>query len=210
MNRILRLDSSYPAPAGIAAVRKHLDAGGVAAVPTDTIYGLAANAFDPKAVEHVFQLKGREAGKPLPIVVRDRAQAAELAVSLPPLFARLADRFWPGPLTLIVAARPHLPPALTAGGGTIAMRQPGLPLLAALLAATGYPLTATSANRSGQPGCRSAGEVDAQFGVDLDLLVDGGTSALELPSTMVDLSGGEPRVVRAGAIPVSQLEALLD
>jgi len=190
----------------ITELCQYLDAGGVAAVPTDTFYGLAANALDAAAVERVFALKGREAGKPLPLVVRDAAQAAELARELPPLFHELAAMFWPGPLTLIVAARPGLPEALTAGQGTIAMRQPALGFLDALLRATGYPLTATSANRSGQPACRTAAEVERQFGPALHLIVDAGLSPAALPSTLVDLSGEAPRILREGAVPRKVLE----
>lgn len=190
----------------IAELRQHLDAGGVAAVPTDTLYGLAANALDAAAVERVFTLKGREAGKPLPLVVRDAAQAAELAGELPPLFQALTAKFWPGPLTLIVTARPGLPEALTAGQGTIAMRQPALRFLDELLRATGYPLTATSANRSGQPACRTAAEVERQFGSGLDLIVDGGLSPEALASTIVDLTGSVPRLRREGAVPRALVE----
>jgi L-threonylcarbamoyladenylate synthase len=199
--RRVPIDPLQPDPLLLDDVRRHLDAGGAAAVPTDTLYGLAANALDAAAVERVFELKGREAGKPLPVVVRDADQAAELAQTLPPLFHELTAAFWPGPLTLIVAARAGLPPALTAGQGTIAMRQPALRLLDALLRATGYPLTATSANLSGQPACRTAAEVERQLGAALDLIVDGGTSPAAVPSTMVDLSGASPRLLREGAVP---------
>ena len=215
MTRRLNADRAHldANPADLAALieelHQYLDAGGVAAVPTDTLYGLAANALDAAAVERVFTLKGREAGKPLPVVVRDATQAAELALELPPLFHQLAAMFWPGPLTLIVAARPGLPAALTAGPGaiaTIAMRQPALGLLDALLRATGYPLTATSANRSGQPACRTAAEIERQFGAALELIVDAGVSPAALPSTLVDVSGGTPRILREGAVPRAVLE----
>lgn len=203
------MDAQAPAAAPVAAVRRHLDAGGVAALPTDTVYGLAANGLHTEAVARVFALKGRSFAKPLPLVVRDAQQAGELAAELPSLFHRLASDFWPGPLTLVVPAGARLPEALTAGTRTVAMRQPDLPLLAALLAATGYPLTATSANRSGQPECRSASEVAAQWaGPDVPdfLLVDGGLSPRTAVSTVVDLSRGRPRILREGAIAVAMLE----
>lgn len=205
MSRWLEINPQAPAPPALAELRDYLAAGGVAALPTDTLYGLAANARRAGAVARVFALKGRDFSKPLPLVVRDLEQAAEVAAHLPPLFHRLAQDFWPGPLTLIVAAAPGLPPALTAGTGTVGMRQPSLPLLAALLRLTGFPLTATSANRSGGTECRSAAAVEAQLGDSLDLIVDGGLSPLAQPSTMVDLTAAVPRIVRAGAIPADAL-----
>lgn len=178
----------------------------MAALPTDTIYGLAADARSEAAVARVFALKGRSFAKPLGLVVRDLAQAEEVAQAPPPLFYRLAAAFWPGPLTLIVAARPHLPARLSAGTGTVGMRQPDLPLLAELLCRVGFPLTATSANRSGEAECHSAEAVAAQFGAELEMLVDGGPSPRVLASTMVDLTGAAPRILRPGAIPAAAIE----
>src|SRR6185437_15920679 len=176
----LHVDAAAPSLEAIAALRAHLDAGGVAALPTDTLYGLAADARNADAVAAVYALKGRDFGKPLPIVVRNLEQAAEAARDLPDVFAELAAAFWPGPLTLVVRASAWIAPQVTAGTGTVGMRQPDLPLLAALLAATGYPLTATSANRSGAPECRAAAAVAEQLGGLLaehrGLLVDGGDS----------------------------------
>jgi len=207
---MLFLNPLQPEPAALDAVRRHLDSGGVVAMPTDTVYGLVANASDAEAVGRVFALKGRSFQNPLPLVVRDLAQAAEIACALPPVFATLTAAFWPGPLTLIVAAGERLAPAVTAGTGNVGMRQPNLPLLAQLLAGVGYPLTATSANRSGQPECRTGAAVAAQLDGEGLLVVEGGLSPLALPSTILDLTGaGTPRLVRAGAIATSDLEACL-
>ncbi|TAN22979.1 MAG: threonylcarbamoyl-AMP synthase [Acidobacteria bacterium] len=206
MPRVLATDD----PAAIPELLRLLAAGGIAAVPTDTLYGLAANALDAVAIGRVFALKGRDFHKPLPVVVRDAAQAATLATQLPPRFLELTAAFWPGPLTLVLPAAPHVPAALTAGTGTIAIRQPGLPFLMALLAATGFPLTATSANRSGAPSCRTAAEVIAQLGEDCPLVIDAGPSPSALPSTIVDLCGPAPRLIRAGAIATERLAAYLE
>jgi L-threonylcarbamoyladenylate synthase len=199
------LDSQYPAPEAVAELAARLRAGGVLAIPTDTIYGLAADARSAAAVQRIFAVKGRDEGKPLPVLVGSREQAEELAASLPPAFAPLAAAFWPGPLTLVLPARPGLPPQLLAGGASIAVRWPRAPIAQALLAACGFPLTATSANRSGQPGCLSAAEVEAQLGDRLEVIVDGGPAAAPLPSTMLDLTGAEPRLLREGAVPRSAL-----
>ena len=210
----LRLDINAAAPArsAMAALRAHLDAGGVAALPTDTIYGLAADARSASAVRTVYALKGRGFAKPLPLVVRDLEQAAEVGRDLPPIFGKLAAAFWPGPLSLVVRASAWITPEVTAGTGTVAMRQPDLPLLTELLAATGYPLTATSANRSGAPECRTAAEVAAQFGGLLaehrGLLVDGGPSPRSQASTIVDLTGEQPRIIRLGAIAAEALASM--
>ncbi|HXR98823.1 MAG TPA: L-threonylcarbamoyladenylate synthase [Terriglobales bacterium] len=201
----LAVDRMHPAPALITELASRLRAGGVMAVPTDTVYGIAADALSDSAVARVYACKGRTFNKPLPVVVRDRAQARSVGRDMPQIFERLADAFWPGPLTLLVAAAPHLPRALTAGTGTIAMRQPDLPLLLALLEACGFPLTATSANRSGEPECLTAAAVAEQFGDALDIIVDGGASTQALPSTIVDLTQPTPRIVRAGAIPANRL-----
>lgn len=199
----IRLNTLEPTLEEMRQIRGVLDGGGVVALPTDTIYGLAASARDPEAVARVYGLKGRDFNKPLPIVVRDLEQAAEVAERLPPAFGTLTAAFWPGPLTLIVAAAAVLPAQLSAGSGKVAMRQPDLPFLLQLLQVCAYPLTATSANRSGGPECRTAGDVAAQFdaAAGLGLLVDGGPSPRAQPSTIVDLTIPSPQLVREGAIP---------
>jgi L-threonylcarbamoyladenylate synthase len=208
MPHVLAVDTQHPDPAAVAELAAAIAAGAVVAVPTDTVYGLAANALDPAAVAAVFALKGRAFDQPLPIAVSGRAQAAALAASLPPAFERLARAFWPGALTLVVPAGPRLPSAVTAGRGAVGLRQPDLPLLAELLRGAGMPLTLTSANRSGQPACRTAAAVAEQFGEACPLLADGGTTPTGLASTVVDVCGPEPRILRAGAIPAERLEAV--
>jgi L-threonylcarbamoyladenylate synthase len=208
MPRVLAVDPQNADPQVVAELAEAIAAGRVVAVPTDTVYGLAADARDAAAVAAVFALKGRAYDQALPVAVSGRAQAAELAAELPPLFDRLAEAFWPGALTLVVPAGPRLAPGVTAGSGTVGLRQPDLPLLAALLRRTGAPLTLTSANRSGQPACRTAAEVAAQFGEACPLLADGGPTPSAMPSTVVDLCGPAPRVLRAGAIPVERVEAV--
>lgn len=211
MHPTLSISVATPAVEALQQIRAVLDGGGVVALPTDTIYGLAASVRDARAVARVYELKGREFSKPLPIVVRDLEQAAEMAARLPPGFAELTAAFWPGPLTLIVPAAAILPPQLTANSGAVAMRQPGLPFLLRLLEACAYPLTATSANRSGEPECRTAAEVAAQFQgtAGLDLIVDGGESPRAQPSTIVDLTGARPALIREGAIERSRLAPYL-
>lgn len=211
MHPLLSVHVDAPQAEALRRIRGILDDGGVVALPTDTIYGLAASARDAAAVARVYGLKGREFSKPLPIVVRDLEQAAEVAARLPAGFAELTAAFWPGPLTLVVPAAPILPLQLTGGSGQVAMRQPGLPFLLRLLEVCAYPLTATSANRSGGPECRTAAEVAAQLEKEpgLDLIVDGGPSPRALPSTILDLTGARPQLIREGAIERSRLAPYL-
>ena len=178
--------------------------GQIVAIPTDTVYGLAADPFQPAAVERLFRLKGRPEHKPILLLVDSRRQVEMMSTRLPDAFERIAARFWPGPVTVILPAAPGVPERITAGTGTVALRMPGSLLTRRVIAAARVPLTGTSANRSGRPPARSAGQVREQFrGAGLEVL-DGGPSPSDKPSTIIDLTG-EPRIVREGAIPASAL-----
>ncbi len=183
--------------------------GGIIVYPTDTFYALGANAYEGAAVEKVYSLKARDRGKPLSIVVADLAMAASVAFDPPPAFARLAAAFWPGPLSLIVRARPGFPPSLLGPGGTMAMRAPALAWLRAFLAQAGFPLTATSANPAGGREIDEADEALRFFDGRVDLLIDGGRTPGGAPSTIVDLTGTAPRLLREGAVPREKLAITL-
>ncbi|WP_447972426.1 L-threonylcarbamoyladenylate synthase [Nitrospira sp. Kam-Ns4a] len=184
-------------------VRSH----GVLAIPTESFYALAASPTDEEAVRRVCSIKGRGDGKPILVLVGAREQMRELAFGVGRVAQCLMDRFWPGPLTIVVPAAPGLPATLTAGTGTVGIRLVGLPALARLLRVVG-PLTGTSANRTGQPPMRSAAEVQAQLGGELDLIVDSGPTPGGFPSTVVT-TVGQVRVLREGPITSSQIEAAL-
>jgi tRNA threonylcarbamoyl adenosine modification protein (Sua5/YciO/YrdC/YwlC family) len=199
-------------PASLARAVAALEGGAVVAVPTDTVYGLAAALRRPEALADVFELKGRPAGLALPVLVGDRAQAAALVAALddPATVAgRLAARFWPGPLTVVVAAPPSLARPLGGDGRTIGVRWPDHPVVAALCAAVG-PLAVTSANRHGEPPCTTAEQVVGSFtgaaGPGLALVLNGGRCD-GVPSTVVDCTGPRPRVLRVGAVPTDAVEA---
>ncbi len=197
----LAVDLLRPDPSVVKRAARVIRAGGVAAVPTDTLYGLAADPFNPAAVKKLFRIKRRPANMPILLLV-DSLQRMEGLVERPPAgFRLLAARFWPGPLTMILPARPGVPDAVTAGSGTVAVRLPRSALIRSLVRFSRRPLTGTSANLSGSAGGRSADEVSRQIGGLLDLLLDAGPARRSLPSTIVDLSGGPPRVVRSGAVP---------
>ena len=198
--RVRVVDAERPSASAIAAAADRLRAGGLVAFPTETFYGLGADALDPAAVARVFQAKGRPSDKPLLVLVDSPAMVREVTADIPERARRLMARYWPGPLTLILGARPHLPPALTAGTGTIGVRVPGHAVARALVRATGGPLTAPSANPHGAPSPRTAAEVLAGLGEAVDLVLDAGPTAGGPPSTLLDLTGAVPRVIRPGAV----------
>jgi L-threonylcarbamoyladenylate synthase len=197
---VVRVNPAQLNRSAIERVARGLRAGHVAAVPTDTVYGLAGDPFRPAVVERIFRLKGRAENKPILLLAASQQQAETLAASLPAAFERLAARFWPGPLTMIVPASNVVPRTITAGTGTVAIRVPGSVLARELIRAARRPLTGTSANRSGWPAAWTAAQVAQQFPTGLDWILDGGPAPSRAPSTIVDLTGAV-RVVREGAIP---------
>jgi L-threonylcarbamoyladenylate synthase len=199
MVRIL-VHPEQPEAAAIERAAAVLRSGGVAVIPTDTLYGLAANPFDAAAVDRVFAIKGRLAERALPLVAASADQVREWIGALPPMGERLAARFWPGPLTLVVAAPRSIAPAVTGGGPTVGVRVPDSAVARALCAASGVPLTATSANRSGALPTREPDVAAEALGADVDVLIDAGATPGGAPSTIVDVTGAEPQLIRAGAI----------
>lgn len=174
--------------------------GQVIAVPTDTVYGLVCRYDSSQAIEELYRVKDRPPEKALPVLIGDESQLTQLiAGDLPRLAQALIARFWPGPLTLILPALSHLPPVLTAGGSTVGVRIPNQPFLRELARWAG-PLASSSANRSGGPECSTAGAVLAQLDGRVPLLVDGGTTPLGQASTVLDLSGEAPRILREGPV----------
>lgn len=186
-----------------------LRGGGLVAFPTETVYGLGANALDTQAVGRVFAAKGRPAANPLIVHVADRAQAAELTPDWTPAADKLASAFWPGPLTLVVTKRPTIPSAVSADGPTVAVRVPAHPVALALLRAAGVPVAAPSANRSGELSPTTADHVRSSLGDRFDVLLDGGACPGGLESTVVDVSGPTVRLLRPGLISVAQLESVV-
>ena len=180
--------------------REVIRAGGIIAFPTDTFYGLGADPRNREAVRRLFRIKGRPADQPILILLPDADAAAEWAARVGPDAARLMERFWPGPLTILFPANAEVLQELTAGSGKIGLRVPGSAVTRSLLRAVGTALTGTSANRSGKPSPRTADEVIDGLGDTVDLVVDGGEAEATLPSTVVDVSGPEPVIIREGAV----------
>ena len=183
--------------------------GGVIAFRTDTFYGMGADPFNRNAVQRIRQLKGREGDKPILVVISDRELISRFISDASPAFDLLARVFWPGPLTLIGRARPEIPEEITAGTKTIGVRLPGDDTVRVMVRACGGALTATSANPSDQHPAKTAPEVSGYFGDAIDLIVDGGEATANQPSTVVDLCGVEPRLVREGAISWLQIQTAI-
>ncbi|MFQ5612950.1 MAG: L-threonylcarbamoyladenylate synthase [Anaerolineae bacterium] len=183
--------------------------GELVALPTDTLYGLAANALDGRAVRRVYAAKQRSLRNPLPIFIAGIDDLEQLCREIPDAAWPLLQRFWPGALTVVLRRADRLPVEVAAGGPTVAVRAPDHPIPQALLAELGLPLTATSANRSGGPAPATAQEVERQLAGRLPLILDGGPCPGPTPSTIVDLSVEPPRLVRQGAVPVAALRGLL-
>ncbi len=188
----------------LSAAAKILQQGGVVAFPTESSYGLAANIYDDNALRRVYQLKGREEGKPFLVLIDNIKELERLVTEVPLEYKILMEQFWPGALTLVFSCRSEISPVLTCGGSTIAIRYSSHPVANALVAAFGKPLTATSANRAGEPPCTTAREVYAAFGDDIDMVIDGGR-ANAAPSTIVRLKeeGRKLEVLREGQLPAA-------
>jgi L-threonylcarbamoyladenylate synthase len=196
----LVVDASRPAPAMLQAAVRILRAGALVAFPTETFYGLGAHALDAAAVDRVFLAKGRPADKPLLVLVDSIAMVARVAGEVSAHAHRLMDRYWPGPLTLVLPAHPGLPVALTAGTGTIGVRLSSHPVARGLVTALGAPITAPSANPHGAPSPRTADEVMASLGARIDLVLDGGQTPGGPASTLLDLTRTPTVVLRTGAV----------
>jgi len=181
--------------------------GGLAAIPTDTVYGLAADIHQPQAIQRLYEVKGREAGKAIAVLVGSVEQVELVSTGLIGQAARLAARFWPGALTLVLPKQPELPENLSALP-TVGVRMPDHPFALKLLCAAG-PLAVTSANLSGQASPRTAEEVLAQLGGQVDLVLDGGACSGGVPSTVADCSGAEVRILRQGAIPAEEIARVI-
>jgi L-threonylcarbamoyladenylate synthase len=182
--------------------------GGIAAFPTDTVYGIGAHAFLPAAVERLYVAKRRPVDKAIPLLLPRVEALASVVASVPDLAYVLADRFWPGALTMVLHRAARIPDAVTGGGDTVAVRVPDHPVVQALLQELNAPLAATSANLSSHPAPATAGGVLAQLEGRIDLLLDGGRCPGGVASTVLDLTVHPPKVLRAGGIPAAQIAAL--
>jgi len=203
------VDPAAPQRDAIEEAAKWILAGRVVAIPTDTLYGLAVDPWSAVAVDALFAAKDRPAERAIPLIASDRAQVETAIGPLSPTAARLADRGWPGPLTLVVPAPPALAAAVTGGTGTVGVRVPNHDVARAIARLAGRPITATSANLSGEPATDDPDRVEASLGDRIQMLVDVGRTAGGPPSTIVDVTGAAPRLLRAGAVAWDEIERWL-
>jgi L-threonylcarbamoyladenylate synthase len=194
-----------PDAAGLAEAAALLRAGELVAFPTETVYGLGANALSVPAVRGIFTAKGRPLTDPLIIHLADVAQVETVASSMPALAKQLAEAFWPGPLTLVLPRQPHIPPEVTAGRETVAVRVPAHPLAHTLLKECGLPVAAPSANRFSRPSPTNAQHVLEDLAGDIAAVLDGGTVTIGLESTIVDVTQDLPTILRPGGLTLEAL-----
>ena len=202
--QVLKADSR-----GIEKASQIILRGGVVAFPTETFYGLGADVLDLEALQKVFQIKRREENKPLLLLVADQTWLPELVKEIPPVAGQLMEKFWPGPLTLVFQASPHLLSILTANTGRVGLRISSHPVAQALVQAVGRAITATSANITGQPSASLASEVSQALGKGVDAILDGGRTAGGLGSTVLDVSGVLPKIIRQGTVSPTELVPFL-
>ena len=194
----------------IAEAGKILKDGGLVGIPTETVYGLAANALDGAAAAKIFQAKGRPMDNPLIVHISEFSQIGRLVEAVPEQARLLAERFWPGPLTMVLPKSPLIPDEVSAGLGTVAVRFPRHPVARAVIDAAGLPLAAPSANLSGRPSPTTAEHVMADLSGKIDAVLDGGPCSVGVESTVITLAVSPPRLLRPGGITLEQLRAVLE
>jgi L-threonylcarbamoyladenylate synthase len=192
--------------AAVAALQR----GDVIAFPTETLYGLGADALNAAAVDKVFQLKDRDSANPIPVLVSDRAMLSILVAEVPALAQRLIERFWPGPLTLVLPARAEVPRPLLNSTGGVGVRISSQPIATELVKGLGRPLTATSANPSGQAPAHTIEEAKNYFTGRVEIFVDGGALTSKTGSTVAEVIGDTIRVLREGEIRRAELEQVME
>ena len=208
MRRVF-VDPDAPQRDAIQEAAKWILNGGVVALPTDTLYGLAADPFSATAVARIFAVKGRSAERALPLIAAETSQVTEHLGRLSDAARHLVERFWPGPLTLLVHAPVALARDVTGGTGKVGVRVPNDAVARAICAEAGRPITATSANVSGEPATSDPDQVERSLGDRLDLLIDTGMTRGGAPSTIVDVTGADAVLVRAGAISWDDIQTWL-
>ena len=209
MTNVVAVHPEHPEPDIIRRAAEVLRRGGLVAFPTETVYGLGADALNPRAVARIFEVKGRPAHDPLIVHLASAEALPQVAAALPPRALVLARRFMPGPLTLVLPKAPHVPDIVTAGLPTVAVRVPAHPVALALIRAAGCPVAAPSANRFGHASPTRAEHVVADLGDAVDLILDAGPTPIGVESTVLDLTQDSPVILRPGGVPREALEAVL-
>ncbi|HEY3367432.1 MAG TPA: L-threonylcarbamoyladenylate synthase [Symbiobacteriaceae bacterium] len=204
--RVLVVDRTNPEAEPLTVAADLLRGGRLVAFPTETVYGLGANATDGDAVSKIFEAKGRPADNPLIVHVADRGTVMDIVSEIPPKAMQLMELFWPGPLTLVLPKRPVIPDSVTCGLNTVAVRMPDHPVALALIRAAGVPLAAPSANRSGRPSPTTADHVLEDLAGLIDVVLDGGETGVGLESTVIDMTVDPPVLLRPGGVTLEMLQ----
>lgn len=202
---VLKADRECPDPVSIQRAGDAIRRGELVGFPTETVYGLAADAFNETSVRRVFDVKGRPANNPLPVQVPSIQDVYSLVIQVPDVALRLMERFFPGPLTLVFKAGPQVSELITAGTGKVGIRMPDHPVAMAMLKAAETPIVAPSANPSGEPAPTNADQVRAYFDGKIEMILDAGETELGIASTVVDVTGDEMRILRLGCITAETL-----
>jgi L-threonylcarbamoyladenylate synthase len=208
--RIVKVDPLHPQSELLAQAAGLIHRGGVIAFPTETFYGLGADALNRLSIERIYSIKGRDRTKPILILVETRAMINKFVKRFPGGVEQLMEAFWPGPLTILFRAGDRIPIELTAGSGKIGIRIPSHPVATAILRASRVPLTGTSANRAEGPSPRTADEVVARLGQELDLILDGGPTPGDKPSTILDCTVSPFRIIREGVVSREALKPWIE
>lgn len=203
--KVLRVDAAHPEDEVIALAAEVIRGGGIVAFPTETVYGLGADATNGEAVAKVFAAKGRPSDNPLIVHVADMDQVHQVAREVPPVARKLMEEFWPGPLTLVLNKQPSVPDEVTGGLDTVGVRMPSHPVAHALIAAAGVPIAAPSANASGRPSPTAAEHVLEDMAGRIPLVLDGGETGVGLESTVLDVTIDPPMLLRPGGVTLEEL-----
>ncbi|MGE5592784.1 MAG: L-threonylcarbamoyladenylate synthase [Betaproteobacteria bacterium] len=206
---IIQLDPGRPDLAAIRRAAEVIRAGGLVAFPTETVYGLGADGLSARAVERIFTAKGRPQDNPLILHVAAPEDARRVVLGVPPSAKTLMERFWPGPLTLVLPKRPEVPDEVSAGLATVGVRMPDNTIALTLIAESGVPIAAPSANASGRPSPTSADHVIADLAGRIEMILDGGPTSVGVESTVVDMTSNPPTVLRPGGVTVEELREVL-
>lgn len=206
---VVKISSEAPESGVVGYAAGFIQRGRVVAIPTDTFYGLSADPFNLSAIERVFRIKGRPESQALPILVNSVEQAVTLMRDVPDAFLTLANKFWPGALTIIVEATHRLPLKVTGNTGRVALRWANSRVVTAVIEAVGGPVTGTSANLSGSPSCTNAAQIVSQLNDRLPLILDAGDTGGTAASTIVRIEGDGWRIAREGAVPDSAIHDAL-
>ena len=209
MLECIEVDPSHPDPSVMEKVANVIKGGGIVAFPTETVYGLAANALSEKAITRVFQIKGRDPDRPIPILIDTKEALWELVADVPQNAENLMNQFWPGGLTIIFKASPKIPSLIMGNSGKIGIRISNCTVAWELVKTVGAPITATSANISGAKSCSTAFEVYESLGNRIDMIMDGGETGGYLGSTVVDVTQKPPKIIREGIIQSKDLKEYL-